>query len=52
MSPERKREVRAVVTRSTAEKEKNEDEELEIARSGGKMLILKYPEQFGSGGEM
>ena len=44
-----KREVRAVATRKTAEKEKNEDEELETARSGGKMLIPKDPEQFGSG---
>ena len=44
-----KRKVRAVVTRNTAEKEKNEDEELETARSGGKMLIPKDPEQYGSG---
>ena len=44
-----KRDVRAEVTRNTAEKEKNEDEELETARSGGKMLIPKDPEQFGCG---
>ena len=37
------------MTKNTAEKEKNEDEELETARSGGKMLIPKNPEQFGSG---
>ena len=44
-----KRDVRAVVTRNTAEKKNNEDEELETARSGGKILIPKNPEQFGSG---
>ena len=37
----KKRDVRAVVTRNTAEKEKNEDEELKTARSGGKRLIPK-----------
>ena len=44
-----KREVRAAVTRKTAEKVKKEDEELETARSGGNMLITKDPQQFGCG---
>ena len=44
-----KREVRSVVTRNAAEKEKKEDNELETAGSSGKMLIPKDPEQFGSG---
>ena len=37
------------MTIKTAEKEKNEDEELETVRSGGKMFIPKDPQNFGSG---
>ena len=44
--------MRAVMTRNIAEKENNENEELETARSGGKMLKPNNSEQFYSGIEM